>query len=96
MVRFCRGQIVHEVSIAQAILDAIKIQMAPYGYTAEARSVTLRCGEFRNVDPGSLQFVIESLRKDDQSTKDRQLELEFVTAVATCSSGHQFKPQAGE
>jgi hydrogenase nickel incorporation protein HypA/HybF len=84
----------HEASIAQSILDIIKGRMVPYGVRAEAQYVTVRYGEFRNVDPDSLQFAFDSLRKDDVSTADCQLELEYVPAVATCESGHEFCPQA--
>jgi Zn finger protein HypA/HybF involved in hydrogenase expression len=58
--------------------------------------VAVRCGEFRNVDPGSLQFAFESLRKDDISTQHCRLKLEIVPTIATCKAGHEFNPEAGD
>jgi hydrogenase nickel insertion protein HypA len=86
----------HEATIAEAILDAVGERMASCVGASQARSVAVRCGEFRNVDPGSLRFAFETLRKGSETTRSCDLLLDLVPAIALCQRGHEFAPKASQ
>ncbi len=100
----------HEATIADAILKkAIAIarqEAALSGDIVERESdeknyqlfsivsITIRLGEFRNVDPESLQFVFGALRKDLEMTANASLKIERVPTMAYCRGNrHRFHPE---
>lgn len=61
------------------------------------KSIKVRIGAFRNVDPESLLFAFQSLKGESDLTRDCDLLIEPVSAVARCSiSGHEYHPLAEE
>jgi|GEM_PF-433968 Zn finger protein HypA/HybF (possibly regulating hydrogenase expression) len=56
-------------------------------------SVTVRVGEFRNVESESLRFAFDALRKENAMTESAALEIEEVSASAFCKSGHNYHPE---
>jgi hydrogenase nickel incorporation protein HypA/HybF len=52
----------HEVGIAQGILDAVRVETAAHK-PARASKVGIRIGEMSGVDPNSLAFCFEVLVK---------------------------------
>ncbi len=55
-------------------------------------SIKVEIGEFRNIDPESLTFAFESLRKDSQELKDASLKINLVEARAVCAQKHEYHP----
>lgn len=57
--------------------------------------IVVNVGEFRNVDPESLEFAFSALRKDSSATENTRLEIRNIPAIAACSlSSHEFHPEA--
>ncbi|MBX9695908.1 MAG: hydrogenase maturation nickel metallochaperone HypA [Cyanobacteria bacterium] len=55
--------------------------------------IAVRIGQFRNVDPESLQFVFDTLRKDFEMTEQSVLDIELVSTEAVCRGArHHFHP----
>ena len=63
----------HEMGIANSVLDAVHQELVPYPRHRAAK-VVLRIGEFAGVDPDSLQFCFEALVK---GTPFEPLELDI-------------------
>jgi hydrogenase nickel incorporation protein HypA/HybF len=55
----------HEVGIANSILEATRSEMALHT-TARPRRVTVRIGELTAVDPDALQFCFDALTRDTE------------------------------
>lgn len=58
-----------------------------------AARVKVDIGEFRNVDPESLTFAFQSLRKDLPQLKDAELDIRLVQGLAVCARDHEYRPQ---
>ena len=74
----------HEATIAVSILDHVmsRVNRSPEPVVAEV--VSVRIGEFRNVDPESLTFAFNSLKIDFPNCESCLLELQTIEATATC------------
>lgn len=74
----------HEATIAVSILDHLvsRIDRSIQPVVAEAVYVSL--GEFRNVDPESLKFAFDSLKREFPSCESCYLELKTIKATAVC------------
>src|SRR5215469_4993111 len=78
----------HEMGIANSILDAVKRECARYP-GAQPRKVAIKIGELAAVDPEALQFCFEVLV---QETELEGLELE----IETCPRLHQCQNCSAE
>lgn len=59
----------------------------------QATRVKVDIGEFRNVDPESLTFAFESLRKDIPNLENAELDIKFIEGFALCSQNHNYRPR---
>lgn len=85
----------HEAAIAKAILDRISEHLTGLQQASNASSVSVRVGEFRNVDPDSLSFAFDSLKQNYQACKTCALNLELVEARALCKDArHEYRASA--
>ncbi|MBX9878810.1 MAG: hydrogenase maturation nickel metallochaperone HypA [Candidatus Obscuribacterales bacterium] len=85
----------HETAIAKAILDRITDRLGNLRSTSNATSVQVRVGEFRNVDPESLSFAFDSLKKEYPTCIACTLNLELIETRALCKDGrHEYKASA--
>lgn len=84
----------HEAAIAKNILESLqkRLQTLPGG--SQITDVEIRVGEFRNVDPESLQFAFNGLRKHYASCEQCALKIEMRTAMARCAlADHLYQPR---
>lgn len=85
----------HEASIAKDILLSIGKRVDKEGPEFQSSSVTVRIGEFRNVDPDSLKFAFDSIKASFPSCGNCQLQTEYVEAEALCvANSHLFRPSS--
>lgn len=89
-MRFAR--IMHEASIAEYILSLVEKRVENEGSGFEGTAVTVKVGEFRNVDPESLGFAFDSIKGSFASCRNCHLEIVFIEAKAVCSAAHSFRP----
>ena len=73
----------HELSIAQSILDIVS-QNLPAGNTTHVKSVKVRIGKLSNVLPDSLRFCFEAITKDSNFEKT-QLILNIIPISIKCN-----------
>ncbi|MGA7614402.1 MAG: hydrogenase maturation nickel metallochaperone HypA [Thermoanaerobaculia bacterium] len=79
----------HELGIAAALLDAIRVEVAKHP-GGRASRVGIRIGEISGVDPDALGFSFECLLSDS-GLAPLQLEIETCPRIQKCSScGHRF------
>ncbi|MGI8846926.1 MAG: hydrogenase maturation nickel metallochaperone HypA [Candidatus Dormibacteria bacterium] len=74
----------HELSLAQAILDTVH----KHSDARKVTRVTVRIGYFRQVVPDSLRFSWEVLIQDSE-IDGCELEIEQVPAVVRCPACHK-------
>lgn len=74
----------HELSIAQSLLDIIDKEIAPYG-KAHVIGVRLRVGSFSGIVPDALRFAFEVLSKEG-SAYGAALEIEIVPLRIRCNT----------
>lgn len=72
----------HELSIAQGILDLVR-QHVPTGQASQVRRVDLRLGRMAGVIPASLSFCFEALVSGSPFAQAR-LTIEHVPVRGTC------------
>ena len=72
----------HEMGIAQSILDIVEQKMASHGAT-KVSTIRLVIGEFRAVLPQSLTFCFEIITKDTP-LEGVNLEIEQVLLTGRC------------
>src|SRR5208337_5119985 len=72
----------HEMGIAQSILDIVEQEMARHGAT-KVSTIRLVVGEFRAVVPHSLSFCFEIITKDTPF-EGVKLEIEQVPLTGRC------------
>lgn len=85
----------HEATIALAILKrtVAAVERAENVLDMRVTRVVVNVGEFRNVDPESLEFAFTALRNDFEVAKNAELELRRINALASCSTAeHEFHP----
>ena len=92
----------HEAAIAQAILrkacQSFEQHQLRSGHSSSSNGelvsrIVVSVGEFRNVDPESLEFAFSALKKEYRSIEACQLDLVRVEALAVCSlEEHRYHP----
>ena len=75
----------HELSIAQSIVDAVEARAMECSAT-KVKSIRLRIGEANSIVPDSLTFCFEMLTSLDPILDGAQLLIEFVPHLARCAS----------
>lgn len=86
-----RFQAMHETAIAGAILEKVTERLSNFSRQAEAGSVKVQVGTFRNVDPESLSFAFDSLKMLNPALTGCILNLEVIQAVALCADNeHEY------
>jgi hydrogenase nickel incorporation protein HypA/HybF len=79
----------HEMGIAQSILDIVEQEMARHGAT-RLTTIRLVIGEFTAIVPESLTFCFEVITKDTPY-EGVKLEMEKVPLTGRCSDcGEEF------
>jgi hydrogenase nickel incorporation protein HypA/HybF len=82
----------HEMAIAQSILDIVEQEMARHG-AKKVKTIRLVVGEFTAVVPQSLSFCIEMITKGSPM-EGVQLEIEPVPLTGRCTGcGEEFTIQ---
>jgi hydrogenase nickel incorporation protein HypA/HybF len=74
----------HELSIATALLEGVKEEMARRP-SARLRKIGVRVGELSAVDPEALRFAFEVLTRDSE-LPDVRLEIESCPRRHRCSA----------
>lgn len=83
----------HELTVAGSILELIRKRQASLPPNHEVLQVEVRVGEFRNVDPESLDFAFNNLRLLYDDCHRCRLALEVAPALARCVPGnHAYRP----
>lgn len=90
----------HEATIASLILENAKNLLESSSSEENRRQdraitkVVVEIGQFRNVEPESLLFAFDAMKKESSLTSQARLQIKLITPVAICSSGgHQYKPE---
>lgn len=84
----------HEATIAQSILNIVSTKLKQTSNAAQALNVHVIIGEFRNVDPVSLQFAFDNLRSFYEGCAACTLQAEIIQAKALCRKElHLYHPQ---
>ena len=78
----------HELSIAQSILDIVN-QHLPEGNSNEVKSVKVRIGKLSNVLPDSLSFCFEAITKDSEFEKTK-LIIDIIPIKIGCKDCHEI------
>ncbi len=73
----------HEVGIAQTIIEAVARRLKEGGLRGRVRTVHLRLGRMSTVVPDNLRFAFEVLVKES-SMPEARLEIEEVPVRARC------------
>ena len=73
----------HELSIAQSILDIVN-QHLPVGNTTHVKSIKVKIGKLSNVLPDSLRFCFEAITKDSDF-ENTQLILNIIPITIKCN-----------
>jgi hydrogenase nickel incorporation protein HypA/HybF len=82
----------HEMAIAQSIMDIVEQEMSRHGVT-KLSAIRLVVGEFTAVVPQSLSFCFEMITKDTP-LEGVKLEMEQVPLTGRCSGcGEEFAIQ---
>ena len=81
----------HEVGIAQAIIESVVARLREGGVRGRVRAVHLRVGRMSTVVPDNLRFSFGVLAKDSE-LRDAALEIEEVPVRALCRAcGGRFE-----
>lgn len=85
----------HEAAIAKSILEIVGQRLQSVGAAANAQSVTVLFGEFRNVDPESVSFAFDNMKSLFAGCSNCQLSISTIEAAAHCKDNeHQYRPVA--
>jgi hydrogenase nickel incorporation protein HypA/HybF len=93
----------HEMGIANSIIEAVHAEAARYRSAAVIK-VVVRIGELAAVDPDALRFCFEAFTRETEY-ESLQLEIEFCVRRQRCSAcgaafdakDYEFRcPQCGE
>jgi len=84
----------HEAAIAQSILNIAGARLKATAGADAVLAIHIAVGEFRNVDPDSLQFAFDSLKVTSDATKYCLLRIEVLPAEAICrgEEAHLYHP----
>jgi hydrogenase nickel incorporation protein HypA/HybF len=77
-----RGLDMHELSIAQSVLEAVEVEAARHPGSRPMK-IGLKIGELAAVDPDSLQFAFEVLTRETE-LEGLKLEIEFCPRRHHC------------
>lgn len=81
----------HEMSIAESILDIVKETLADKCPDGILKEVVVQVGELVAVVPDSLTFCYEAIVKDTEFENSKMI-VEIVPLMATCNAcTHHFK-----
>jgi hydrogenase nickel incorporation protein HypA/HybF len=81
----------HELSIAESLLDAVRAEARKHP-SGRVTRVGLRVGELAAVDPESLRFSFELLSRESE-LHPLELEIEFLRRRYRCPQcGEEFSP----
>ncbi len=81
----------HEVGVAQTIIDEVVRRVREAGVRGRVRAVRLRLGRLSTIVPENLRFSFGVLAKDSE-LGDARLEIEEVPARARCRAcGLEFE-----
>ena len=84
------GTIMHELGIAQNILDIVQ-QNVPDGQGAAVRRIRVRIGQLSGVIPDSLKFCFSALLSDTEMNQ-ADLVMETIPTVSRCRDClHRFE-----
>lgn len=87
----------HEAAIAKSILEIVQQRLLSIGAKANAQSVSVIFGEFRNVEPESVAFAFDSMKQFFPGSQTCRLAIKTIAAVAKCRDNlHTYHPQAGQ
>ena len=85
----------HETVVAWHILDKVRERVSLLENAGSVLKVSIRVGEFTNVDPESLAFAFDSLKMAYADCKDSALNIQVIQTVAICrEEEHFFHAQA--
>ncbi|MBA3860110.1 MAG: hypothetical protein C0507_24645 [Cyanobacteria bacterium PR.3.49] len=85
----------HESAIAKSILEIVEQRLRSIGAAADAQSVEVLFGEFRNVDPESVAFAFDNMKALFQGCANCRLSISTIIAAALCKDNeHQYRPMA--
>ena len=73
----------HELSVAQSILDIISEQCGKSGH-ARIDSVNIRIGRASGVMPDALLFAFDAIKADTAMARDALLQIEEVPVTGLC------------
>lgn len=92
----------HEAAIANSIIrramgiveyQSSALEPASYSSKPIVSKITVKVGEFRNVDPESLNFAFCALRQEHWQLRDATLEIRVIEPLAVCTiSEHVYRP----
>jgi len=86
----------HETVIAWHILDKVRERVGLLDNAGPVQRVSVKVGEFTNVDPESLTFAFDSMKGSYPDCKDSALEIQVIQTVALCrEEEHFFHAQPG-
>jgi hydrogenase nickel incorporation protein HypA/HybF len=80
----------HEMSIAQSLLDIVAQEMNKHGVSRLVR-VTVKHGRLTNIVPDSLHFAWKCLT-DDTDHQGAELVTEMIPLKLRCTCGCEFEP----
>ena len=83
----------HEATIAQSILDIAVEKLNQEPEAVCVSSISVKLGEFRNVELDSLQFAFDNLKGQFPGCQNCQLKADIVLSLALCRDcGHTYHP----
>lgn len=89
----CYSLLMHEMSIAQSLLQIIQQEMEKHP-AAKLELVRVKHGQLTHIVPGSLYFAFEVLTKDTP-LENAVLELEEIPLKVACGGcGAEFEPES--
>ncbi len=84
----------HEVSIAESILQKIAAKLERTSNTCSVTNVHIIVGEFRNVDIDALTFAFDNLKSLYAGCTNCKLEASLTRTRAYCRGGnHLYNPE---
>lgn len=80
----------HELGIANSVLEAVKTELARRAARAHLQKVGLRIGELAAIDQDALRFCFEAITRETEF-ESLQLEIEFCPRRHRCPNcGREF------
>jgi hydrogenase nickel incorporation protein HypA/HybF len=83
--------IVHELSVTKGILEIVNDKALVAAGKAKVRSILVQVGELSGVEPGSVSFYFDIMRKD-YGLEEASINFVLIPAVMKCAKcGIEFK-----